>query len=128
LNPTRAAFLSVLRSWGAEIATSDLRTERNEPVGTIKVTGGLQSIARDQDRTLSGAMIPSLIDELPLLAVVGSQVSGGISDPRCGGVETERERPFAERLLTICARWEQRLRSLTTASRFSVQPNCARSG
>ena len=78
LNPTRAAFLSVLRSWGAEIATSDLRTERNEPVGTIKVTGGLQSIARDEDRTLSGAMIPSLIDELPLLAVVGSQVTGGI--------------------------------------------------
>jgi len=78
LNPTRAAFLSVLRSWGAEIATSDLRTERNEPVGTIKVDGGLQSISHDEDRTLSGAMIPSLIDELPLLAVVGSQVSGGI--------------------------------------------------
>lgn len=78
LNPTRAAFLSVLRAWGAEISTSDLRDERNEPVGTIHVTGGLRSTAGDQDRTLSGAMIPSLIDELPLLAVVGTQIPGGI--------------------------------------------------
>lgn len=78
LNPTRAAFLSVLQSWGAAISTSDLRSERNEPVGTITVTGGLQSAARDEDRLLSGSMIPSLIDELPLLAVVGTQISGGI--------------------------------------------------
>lgn len=78
LNPTRAAFLSVFSSWGAQISTSDLRSEHNEPVGTINVSSGFQFAARDEDRTLSGAMIPSLIDELPLLAVVGSQVSGGI--------------------------------------------------
>lgn len=78
LNPTRAAFLSVLRSWGAEISTTDSRDERNEPIGTINVRGGLQSAPRDDDRILSGSMIPSLIDELPLLAVVGSQIPGGI--------------------------------------------------
>ena len=78
LNPTRAAFLSVLRSWGAEISTSDLRSEHNEPVGTITVSGGLHSAPREEDRILSGSMIPSLIDELPLLAVVGTQVPGGI--------------------------------------------------
>ena len=78
LNPTRAAFVSVLRSWGAKISIRDLREERNEPVGTIVVTGGLHSAPRDEDRILSGSMIPSLIDELPLLAVVGSQVPGGI--------------------------------------------------
>ncbi|HET7113621.1 MAG TPA: 3-phosphoshikimate 1-carboxyvinyltransferase [Pyrinomonadaceae bacterium] len=78
LNPTRAAFLSVLRSWGANISTTDLRSQRNEPIGTIHVSGGLRSEPRDEDRILSGSMIPSLIDELPLLAVVGTQVSGGI--------------------------------------------------
>lgn len=78
LNPTRAAFLSVLRSWGAEISTSDLRDERNEPAGTIHVTGGLHSTPKDDDRILSGPAIPSLIDELPLLAVVGTQIPGGI--------------------------------------------------
>jgi 3-phosphoshikimate 1-carboxyvinyltransferase len=78
LNPTRAAFLEVLKSWGADISTSDVRSERNEPVGTITVRGGLRSTPRDEDRILSGSMIPSLIDELPLLAVVGTQVPGGI--------------------------------------------------
>ena len=78
LNPTRAAFLSVFRSWGAQISSTDLHDEHNEPIGTINVSGGLRSAARDEDRILSGAMIPSLIDELPLLAVVGTQVPGGI--------------------------------------------------
>src|SRR6185503_13964549 len=78
LNPTRAAFLSVFNSWGAQISTADLRTERNEPLGTIRVSGGLRSGPRDEDRILAGSLIPSLIDELPLLAVVGTQVHGGI--------------------------------------------------
>lgn len=78
LNPTRAAFLKVLTSWGADISTMDLQTERNEPYGTINVRGGLTGAATESDRTLSRTMIPSLIDELPLLAVVGSQIDGGI--------------------------------------------------
>ena len=78
LNPTRAAFLSVLTSWGADISTDDLQTERNEPYGTINVRGGVRKATSDNDRTLSQSLIPSLIDELPLLAVVGSQIDGGI--------------------------------------------------
>lgn len=78
LNPTRAAFLSVLSAWGAHISTTDLQMERNEPYGTINVAGGLSRIASEDERTLSKSVIPSLIDELPLLAVVGSQISGGI--------------------------------------------------
>jgi 3-phosphoshikimate 1-carboxyvinyltransferase len=78
LNPTRAAFLSVLSSWGADISTTDLQTERNEPHGTINVRGGIGKVASEAERTLSRSMIPSLIDELPLLAVVGSQIAGGI--------------------------------------------------
>lgn len=76
LNPTRAAFISVLTSWGADISTVDVQTECNEPYGTINVRGGLSGTAKDQ--TVGGSMIPSLIDELPLLAVVGSQIEGGI--------------------------------------------------
>ena len=78
LNPTRAEFLSVLSGWGANISTIDLRSDRNEPYGTIHVGGGISKNASDDERTLSKSMIPSLIDELPLLAVVGSQISGGI--------------------------------------------------
>jgi 3-phosphoshikimate 1-carboxyvinyltransferase len=78
LNPTRAAFLSVFTSWGAQISTTDVRSEHNEPVGNINTIGGLGFAAHDEHRILSGAMIPSLIDELPLLAVAGSQIPGGI--------------------------------------------------
>jgi 3-phosphoshikimate 1-carboxyvinyltransferase len=78
LNPTRAAFLSVLSSWGADIETTDVQVERNEPYGTINVRGGITGNAPLTERTLGQSMIPSLIDELPLLAVAGSQIDGGI--------------------------------------------------
>jgi 3-phosphoshikimate 1-carboxyvinyltransferase len=79
LNPTRSEFLSVLNSWGADISTTDLRYERNEPVGTITVRGGIAPHLKDANaRRLDKSRIPSLIDELPLLAVVGSQIPGGI--------------------------------------------------
>jgi len=78
LNPTRAAFLSVLSSWGANIETTDVQVERNEPYGTINVRGGIKGKAAESGRTMGHSMIPSLIDELPLLAVVGSQIDGGI--------------------------------------------------
>lgn len=75
LNPTRTTFLSVLSSWGADISQTELKVERGEPVGTITVRGGLGGT---EGRVLSGSLIPSLIDELPLLAVVGTQIQGGI--------------------------------------------------
>jgi 3-phosphoshikimate 1-carboxyvinyltransferase len=76
LNPGRAAFLNVLSSWGAAISQTDVQRERNEPVGTLRIRGGITNEPKDQ--TLSGSLIPSLIDELPLLAVVGTQIPGGI--------------------------------------------------
>ena len=45
LNPTRAAFLSVLSSWGADISTTGIQTERNEPHGAINVRGGVTGTA-----------------------------------------------------------------------------------
>ena len=79
LNPTRARFLSVLSSWGAIISTGDLIEERNEPIGNITVRGGFSSLDPTVERSIEKATIPSVIDELPLLAVVGTQVPGGIT-------------------------------------------------
>jgi 3-phosphoshikimate 1-carboxyvinyltransferase len=79
LNPTRAEFLSVLRSWGADITTTDIQIECNEPVGTVRVNSGVHSpLRKDQNQRLADSMIPLLIDELPLLAVVGTQITGGL--------------------------------------------------
>jgi len=89
LNPTRTAFVEVLRSWGENISETDKKTERNEPSGTVRVRGDLNNAA-ENSRSLSGSLIPSLIDELPLLAVVGTRIEGGI-EIRDAGVAAERK-------------------------------------
>jgi 3-phosphoshikimate 1-carboxyvinyltransferase len=80
VNPTRVIFLERLRSSGFDVAVSDVREECNEPVGTICVSGSKSSPLSDFESValLRGPLIPQLIDELPLLAVVGSQTEGGI--------------------------------------------------
>ncbi|HEY6804232.1 MAG TPA: 3-phosphoshikimate 1-carboxyvinyltransferase [Pyrinomonadaceae bacterium] len=77
LNPTRAEFLSLLSSWGADISTEGVSDERNEPIGTVKVRSGINSES-SSERRIDRPKIPSVIDELPLLAVVGSQLEGGL--------------------------------------------------
>ncbi len=80
VNPTRVMFLERLRSWGFDVAVSDVSEECNEPVGTICISGSKSSALSDFESAapLRGPLIPQLIDELPLLAVVGSQIEGGI--------------------------------------------------
>ena len=70
LNPTRIGFLRVLQRMGAEITIETL-IEEPEPVGRITVrSGDLKGIR------VSAEEVPTLIDELPLLAVVATQARG----------------------------------------------------
>ncbi|HEX8492827.1 MAG TPA: 3-phosphoshikimate 1-carboxyvinyltransferase [Pyrinomonadaceae bacterium] len=82
LNPTRAQILSTLQSLGMNVRTTNLREQCNEPVGDIEVsTGDSSSFSVSSGKkanTLRGQSIARLIDELPVLAVVGSQLPGGI--------------------------------------------------
>jgi 3-phosphoshikimate 1-carboxyvinyltransferase len=76
LNPTRTQLLDVLRSVGLDIETFDTREECNEPVGTIRVRG--KSLQQGPSNVIDRELTAAIIDELPLLAVVGSQVPGGL--------------------------------------------------
>ncbi|MFH0796033.1 MAG: 3-phosphoshikimate 1-carboxyvinyltransferase [Candidatus Omnitrophota bacterium] len=67
LNPTRTAFLQVLQEMGAGISIENQREESGEPVGDIIVRSG----APLKGVTVSGSLIPNLIDEIPLLAILG---------------------------------------------------------
>ena len=80
LNPTRTMFVSMLRSLGVAIEVTDEREESYEPVGRVGVKGKLSADPPSPvDSTLvRGNLIAQLIDELPLLAVVGTQMPGGI--------------------------------------------------
>lgn len=81
LNPTRSLFLKQMQSFGFNVNVKNVREESNEPRGRVQVQEAKPSeIAGDVESslTLHSALIPQLIDELPLLALVGSQVKGGI--------------------------------------------------
>jgi 3-phosphoshikimate 1-carboxyvinyltransferase len=71
LNSTRTGFLSVLKRMGAEVKI-DLTDERlGEPVGSVQVSG--ESL---QGTEIMAAEVPSLIDEVPILAVLASVANG----------------------------------------------------
>ncbi|HEY8241750.1 MAG TPA: 3-phosphoshikimate 1-carboxyvinyltransferase [Kiritimatiellia bacterium] len=72
LNPRRTAFLEVLRNFGAAVDVKvRSKPAASEPIGDVKVTAGkLKGI------TVGGMDIPNLIDELPLVAVLGALAEG----------------------------------------------------
>jgi 3-phosphoshikimate 1-carboxyvinyltransferase len=108
LNPTRAEFLPVLQSWGAQLRIGERGTECNEPIGEVHVQGGFEWALKEAK--LEGGTIPLLIDELPLLAVVGSQLRGGlrIRDARELRVkETDRLSATAKNLIAMGAEVEE---------------------
>jgi 3-phosphoshikimate 1-carboxyvinyltransferase len=71
INPTRDGILVALRAMGAEIRIEDEREEHGEPVADVVIESRpLQAI------TVAGDLVPRMIDELPVLAVVASQAVG----------------------------------------------------
>lgn len=79
LNPTRRAVLDALRALGAGLRVEGEGERSNEPAGDIFVRseGGLARSAGGAN-VIRGELIPQLIDELPVLAVVGTRVEGGL--------------------------------------------------
>ncbi len=78
INPTRTMFLGHLQSLGLAIEIEETQDNCNEPVGDVHVTGGLGLDSKGNPIQVKGGLIPQLIDELPLLAVVGTQLQGGL--------------------------------------------------
>ncbi|MFZ1699661.1 MAG: 3-phosphoshikimate 1-carboxyvinyltransferase [Pyrinomonadaceae bacterium] len=77
LNSSRRAGIDVLQQLGAAISLSNERERCNEPVGDIRVTGRLSS-DRAETSVISGRTIANLIDEVPILAVFGTQLETGL--------------------------------------------------
>lgn len=71
LNPTRTGVLDVLKAMGADVTIEHTAETGGEPVGRITVRGGaLRGVH------IGGALIPRLIDELPVMAVVATVAAG----------------------------------------------------
>ncbi len=71
LNPTRTAILSVLERMGASVTAAIEREETGEPRGSIAVSGRIE-----RPICLCAEDVPGLVDELPLIALLATQVAG----------------------------------------------------
>ena len=71
INPTRDGILTVCRMMGAHISLSNVKDDIGEPVADITVkTSSLHGC------TIEGDMIPKLIDEIPVIAVMAAFANG----------------------------------------------------
>ena len=71
LNPTRTGVLDVLREMGAIVEIENQSENGGELRGDVTVSGAALRSTR-----IDGALIPRLIDELPILALVATQCAG----------------------------------------------------
>ena len=72
INPTRTGLLDVLEAMGAEIELTNIRDVSGEPAADIccKTAGSLRAVKIGRE------IMPSLIDEFPILCVLGTQADG----------------------------------------------------
>src|SRR6266550_4283313 len=71
VNPTRVGFIAVLERMGAQVERVNLRDEGGEPVADLVVRP-----AALKGTEVSAAEIPTLVDEVPVLAVLASRARG----------------------------------------------------
>ena len=71
LNPTRLGFVRVLQKMDAQIEINPVQSDQKEKFGDLVVrSSSLRST------TLTADVIPSLIDELPIFAIIAAQAKG----------------------------------------------------
>ena len=105
LNPTRTALLDVLVPMGGRIKVLNIELVNGEMIGDLHIEGS----------TLEGGhvppeAVPGLIDELPMLAVLGTRMRQGLSFHGAAELrvkETDRLRAVAENLRRMGAEVEE---------------------
>jgi 3-phosphoshikimate 1-carboxyvinyltransferase len=73
LNPTRTALLDFLNSIGARIKILQVESANGELIGNLQVTN-----AKVKGGEISGALTAALIDEIPILSILGAMSEEGL--------------------------------------------------
>lgn len=105
INPTRTGLLDVLKQCGVEVEVKPRRRELGELIADLTVTGP----ERLSPFHIQGSLVPRLIDEIPVLAVLATQAHGTsvIQDARELRVkETDRIAMVSEALRRMGAQVE----------------------
>ncbi|MBS8264683.1 3-phosphoshikimate 1-carboxyvinyltransferase [Mesobacillus boroniphilus] len=71
LNPTRTGIIDVLRAMGADFVIEPYKVESAEPAGDIRI-----KYSKLKGTTVEGDLIPRLIDEIPVIALLATQAEG----------------------------------------------------
>jgi len=90
LNPTRAGLLDVLRRFGAVIETTVESVWNGEPVGRVRVRHGAM-----RDLVITPEEVPEVIDELPVLATLGT-FGGSVTVSGAGELRVKESDRIAE--------------------------------
>jgi 3-phosphoshikimate 1-carboxyvinyltransferase len=94
LNGRRRELLDYLDRCGLDLAVEDEVSQAGEPRGTVRVR---QRESRTPLPTISGELTAALIDEIPILAVLGSQ-AGGLKVADAGELRVKE----SDRIVAIC--------------------------
>jgi len=106
VNPTRTGFLVVLERMGAHVERVNLRDEGGEPVADLVVRP-----AQLKGTEVPASEIPTLVDEVPVLAVLASRARGATVFREVGELrvkESNRLELVAANLRAVGARAEAR--------------------
>ena len=96
LNPSRSALLDFLTGMGAKIAIPELESQNGELVGEIRV-----AYSELRGGVIEGGLTAALIDEIPVLAVLGAATEQGLTVRDAGELrikETDRIHTVTENL------------------------------
>lgn len=105
LSPTRTKLIDWLMGAGAEIRLMDVSQTAGEMIGTLMITG-----RRLRGGVIEGAITAALIDEIPVLAVLGAMSTEGLTVKDA----TELRVKETDRIATIAENMRRMGISITT--------------
>lgn len=106
LNPTRTGFIEVVRRMGGRLTLENERESCGEPLGDIVAERSDLRATR-----ISGDEMPSLVDEVPVLAVLAARAAGTTVIEGAGELrvkESDRIRAMVENLHAVGVTVEER--------------------
>jgi 3-phosphoshikimate 1-carboxyvinyltransferase len=94
VNPTRAELIEVLTDLGADLDVAPDDRENAEPSADITIKGGLRPDGR---ALIDGEVVAQTIDEIPALAVLGTQLPDGLEVRGAGELRVKE----SDRILAV---------------------------
>lgn len=109
LNPTRSSIFHHLKAFGGLIEIANEREESNEPIGDVLIRGR-EKPSESQMILLGGSQVAAMIDEIPILAIWGTQLENGMQITDAAELrvkESDRIAATVENLRRMSARVEE---------------------